>query len=79
VLAATESVFTSGHKYRFSIDDRHDGYQSLPMEAMKLSFLANGEGRGPRSLTSAVYGRLRSDILSARLAAPTALEAVGPA
>lgn len=37
------------------------------MEALTLDFLANDQVRGPRTLTSAVYGRLRADILSARL------------
>lgn len=37
------------------------------MEALSLDLLANEDVRGPRTLTSAVYGRLRSDILSARL------------
>jgi DNA-binding GntR family transcriptional regulator len=37
------------------------------MEALSLDFLANDNIRGPRTLTSAVYGRLRSDILSAKL------------
>jgi len=37
------------------------------MEALALDFLANHDVRGPRTLTSAVYGRLRSDILSAAL------------
>lgn len=37
------------------------------MEALSLDFLVNDEARGPRTLTSAVYGRIRSDILSAVL------------
>ena len=37
------------------------------MEALSLDFPVNDEIRGPRTLTSAVYGRLRADILSARL------------
>lgn len=37
------------------------------METGALNFFANDDGRGPRTLTSAVHGRLRADILSARL------------
>jgi DNA-binding GntR family transcriptional regulator len=37
------------------------------MEALSLDFLTNDQIGGPRTLTSAVYGRLRADILSARL------------
>jgi len=35
------------------------------MEALSLDILASDSG--PRTLTSAVYGRLRADILSARV------------